>query len=98
MGAKVRNKVLNLTEEQNEIINWNYDHTWWELLTLSMARSAGVDPATGDQLYWVYDNAEDETDWSKHYISNDKSKTAASRVIHGSRIQDIWFHCNLIEL
>ena len=54
-----------------------------------MARSAGVDPATGSLLYWVYDNKADETDVSKHYISSDKSKAAASRVILGSRIPDV---------
>jgi len=91
MGSKVNNKVLRLTDEQNEIIGGStIIRVGEQLNTFYMARSAGVDPATGDQLYWVYDDKEDEGDWSKHYISSDKTKAAASRVLLGSRIPDLY--------
>lgn len=91
MGSKVNNKVLKLTGSQDEIIEDGYKmiRVGEELNSFYMARSAGVDPATGTQLYWVYDEG-DELDRSKHYISSDKSKAAASRVILGSRIPDLY--------
>ncbi|MFA5555233.1 MAG: TonB-dependent receptor [Phycisphaerae bacterium] len=91
MGSTVNNEVIELTKEQDEIIRGAYIIREGETLnTFYMARSAGVDPATGDQLYWVYDEKEDEFDRSKHYISNDKSKAASSRVLLGSRMPDLY--------
>ena len=91
MGSKVSNKVLKLTDEANEIISGSTIIREGEAInSFYMARSAGVDPATGNQLYWVYDNAADELDQSKHYISSDKNKAAASRVLLGSRIPKLY--------
>ncbi len=90
MASKFKNKVLKLTDESNEIIGGTTITREGEAYnSFYMARSAGVDPATGSLLYWVYDNKADETDVSKHYISSDKNKAAASRVILGSRIPDV---------
>ncbi|HTG56293.1 MAG TPA: SusC/RagA family TonB-linked outer membrane protein, partial [Niabella sp.] len=91
MGSRVRNKVLKLTDEQTEIISGTtIIRVGEEINSFYMARSAGVDPATGEQLYWIYDNKADELDRSKHYISSDKSKAAASRVLLGSRIPKLY--------
>ena len=91
MGSKVKNEVLKLTDEANEIISGSTIIREGEAInSFYMARSAGVDPATGSQLYWVYDNAEDELDQSKHYISSDKNKAAASRVLLGDRIPKLY--------
>ncbi|CAM3630253.1 SusC/RagA family TonB-linked outer membrane protein [Sphingobacterium prati] len=90
MGSRVKNKVLKLTDESKEIIsNSTIVREGETINSFYMARSAGVDPATGDQLYWVYDKKEDEFDRSKHYVSNDRTKAAASRVVTGSRIPKI---------
>lgn len=90
IGSKVDNKVTKLTASQNEIISSStIIRVGEQIRSFYMARSAGVDPATGAQLYWVYDEG-DELDRSKHYISSDKSKAAASRVILGSRIPDLY--------
>src|SRR5690606_20300866 len=91
MGSKVKNEVLKLTDGQNEIISGsNIIRVGEALNSFYMARSAGVDPGTGDQLYWVYDNKDDEFDLSKHYISNDMGKAAASRVMLGNRIPKLY--------
>lgn len=91
MGSTVNNEVLELTKEQNEIIGGSTIIREGEPLnSFFMARSAGVDPATGEQLYWVFDKKEDEFNRDLHYISNDKSKAASSRVIQGSRIPDLY--------
>src|SRR5690606_1614736 len=77
MASKINNKVLRLTDNQNEIIGGStIIRVGEEINSFYMARSAGVDPATGDQLYWVYDNPEDEGNYSAHYISNDRAKAA----------------------
>lgn len=91
MASKVNNKVLKLTDAQKEIISGTTIIREGEAInTFYMARSAGVDPANGNQLYWVYDNKEDEFDLSKHYVSSDRNKAAASRVLHGSRIPKLY--------
>ncbi|MCY4781038.1 TonB-dependent receptor [Sphingobacterium sp. UT-1RO-CII-1] len=90
MGSKVKNKVIRLTDDQNEIISGTTIVRVGEAInSFYMARSAGVNPGNGDQLYWVYDNKDDEFDVSKHYVSADKNKAAASRVIVGNRIPKI---------
>lgn len=91
VGSKVNNKVLRLTNDQNEIIGGStIVRVGEQVNSFFMARSAGVDPSNGEQLYWVFDNAEDEGDYSKHYISSDKSKAASSRVLLGSRIPKLY--------
>ncbi|MFD2906976.1 SusC/RagA family TonB-linked outer membrane protein [Sphingobacterium anhuiense] len=90
MGSRVKNKVLKLTDESKEIVsNSTIIREGETINSFYMARSAGVDPSTGDQLYWVFDNKADELDRSKHYVSNDRTKAASSRVISGSRIPKI---------
>lgn len=91
MGSKVSNEVLKLTEAQKEIISGTtIIREGQSINSFYMARSAGVDPANGNQLYWVYDNKEDEFDYSKHYVSADRAKAAASRVVLGNRIPKLY--------
>ena len=54
-----------------------------------MAKSAGVDPATGAQLYWVYDKDENGNIINER-ISDDYSKAANSKYYLGSRIPDLY--------
>ena len=58
-----------------------------------MAKSAGVDPATGAQLYWVYDK-DDNGNITNEYISSDYQKTANSKYYSGSRIPDLYGSIN----
>lgn len=51
-------------------------------------RSAGVDPATGDQLYWVFDKDENGNRKGDYYISNNAQKATASKEVQGSRFPD----------
>jgi len=91
MASKIDNEVLKLTGDQNEIIGGStIIRVGEQVNSFFMTRSAGVDPATGEQLYWVFDNAEDEADFSKHYISTDMAKASASRIMQGSRIPKLY--------
>lgn len=90
MGATVKNKVLKLTKESPEIISGiRVIKEGYELNTYYMAKSAGVDPATGAQLYWVYDKDENGNIVNER-ISDDYAKTANSKYYLGSRIPDLY--------
>ena len=90
MGSTVKNKVLKLTAESPEIINGIYSiKEGQEINTFYMAKSAGVDPATGAQLYWVYDKDENGNIINER-ISSDYSKAANSKYYLGSRIPTLY--------
>ena len=90
MGATVKNKVLKLTQESPEIISGiRVIKEGYELNTYYMAKSAGVDPATGTQLYWVYDKDENGNIVNER-ISDDYAKAANSKYYLGSRIPDLY--------
>ncbi len=90
MGSTVKNEVLKLTAETPEIISGIYSiKEGSEINTFYMAKSAGVDPATGAQLYWVYDK-DAEGNIVKEYISSDYTKAANSKYYMGSRIPDLY--------
>ena len=90
MGATVKNKVLKLTQESPEIISGiRVIKEGYELNTYYMAKSAGVDPATGAQLYWVYDKDENGNIVNER-ISDDYAKAANSKYYLGSRIPDLY--------
>ena len=90
MGSTVKNKVVKLTEESPEIITGIYSIKEGNPInTFYMAKSAGVDPATGAQLYWVYDKDEDGNISNEH-ISSDYQKASNSKYYLGSRIPDLY--------
>ena len=90
MGSTVKNEVLKLTSTTPEIISGIYSTKEGNPInTFYIARSAGVDPATGAQLYWVYDTDEDGNRINER-ISSDYSKAANSKYYMGSRIPDLY--------
>lgn len=90
MGSTVKNKVLKLTAESPEIISGIYSIKEGQAInTFYMAKSAGVDPATGAQLYWVYDT-DDNGNIINERISSDYSKASNSKYYMGSRIPTLY--------
>ncbi|MDE5710390.1 MAG: SusC/RagA family TonB-linked outer membrane protein, partial [Bacteroides sp.] len=90
MGSTVKNKVLKLTAESPEIISGIYSTKEGNPInTFYMAKSAGVDPATGAQLYWVYDKDENGNITNER-VSSDYSKASNSKYYLGSRIPDLY--------
>ena len=59
------------------------------IYTFYMAKSAGVDPAAGAQLYWVYDKDENGNIINER-ISDDYSKASTSKYYQGNRIPDLY--------
>lgn len=85
MGSFNKNKVLKLTEESDEITGTYLIKVGMPIYTYYMAKSAGVDPATGKQLYYAYDEMLDDGTIVGEYITSDYNKAAQSRYYHGSR-------------
>lgn len=62
MGSTIKNKVLHLADKP-EIISGNYIIKEGETLySFYLPESAGVDPATGAKLYWVWNDADVDAD------------------------------------
>ena len=92
MGSTVRNKVVSLTGNGEDINNGVYLIREGETVnTFYMARSAGVDPATGEQLYWAYmkDSDGNRIEGSE-YVTNDATIASGSKWLCGSRIPTIY--------
>ncbi|KAI4362216.1 MULTISPECIES: SusC/RagA family TonB-linked outer membrane protein [Parabacteroides] len=89
MGSTIKNKVLHLADKP-EIISGNYIIKEGETInSFYTAKSAGVDPATGSQLYWVWDTDENGNP-GEPYISSNINKATASKQIMGSRIPNLY--------
>ena len=92
MGSTVNNKVLHLTSESPEIINGvRIIKEGYPLNTFYMAKSAGVDPATGAQLYWSYktDDNGDKIEGSD-FITSNYSDANNHKYFFDSRIPDLY--------
>ena len=89
MGSTVKNKVLHLADKP-EIISGNYIIKEGEpLRSFYLAESAGVDPATGAKLYWVWDT-DDEGNPGERYISDSYQKASNCRRVVGSRMPKLY--------
>lgn len=90
MGSTTKNKVLKLTSESPEITKGiRVIKEGMPVYTYYMAKSAGVDPMTGAQLYWVYDTDENGNRINER-VSSDYNKAAQSKYYQGSRIPDLY--------
>ena len=88
MGSTVTNKVKKLADKP-EIITGNYIIKEGEALrSFYLAESAGVDPATGSKLYWVWDVVDGVK--GEKYMSSDYQKALQCRDVAGNRIPDLF--------
>jgi TonB-linked SusC/RagA family outer membrane protein len=92
LGASIKNEITALATE-SPIISGSYIYKVGEpIYSYYLPRSAGVDPATGKQLYYVWDRRDPVTDEqaSEAYISSDGSKAANSREAVGNKMPDFY--------
>ncbi len=90
MLNKTNNKVLKLTNESPELISGiRVIKEGMPIYTYYMSKSAGVDPATGAQLYWAYDKDEDGN-ITNEYITSSKAKANECKYYMGSRIPKLY--------
>jgi TonB-linked SusC/RagA family outer membrane protein len=91
MGTIQRNKVLQLTKESNQIMNGTQIiKEGYDITTFYMARSAGVDPATGAQLYYAYESMDDDGNVTGEYITTSYSDAINSKYFVGKRTPDLY--------
>ena len=92
MASTVSNKVLKLTEESPEIVSGaRVIKEGYPINTYYVSKSAGVDPATGAQLYWAYEKDDEGNRIAgTDYITSDYSVANNCKYYLDSRIPDLY--------
>lgn len=92
MGSFNRNKVLGLTGNQDVITSGTrVIEVGRPIYTFYLPKTAGVDPATGKQLYYAYwtqsvdDNGKLTNVRCDEYVTDNVSMASLSKYYHGSR-------------
>nr|MCR5004177.1 SusC/RagA family TonB-linked outer membrane protein [Bacteroidales bacterium] len=92
MGAFNRNKVLSLTSGQDQIVSGTtVIEVGKPIHTFYMAKTAGVDPSTGTQLYYAYYrqtiNEDGDAVYSEcdEYVTSNTTLATMSKYYFGSR-------------
>ena len=87
MAYMNRNKVLHLTGESDTITSGSYViKEGMPIYTFYVPKSAGVDPANGQLLYYAYESDEDgNMIEGTEYITSSKTEANASKYYMGSR-------------
>lgn len=82
-----RNEVLALTKDDKITSGYQVIEVGKPIYTYYLPKSAGVDPATGAQLYWAYEKDKETGDKieGSDFITSDKSLATNSRYYAGSR-------------
>ena len=90
MGSTVSNKVLSLTENGEPIVGGtSIIAEGEEINSFYLPMGAGVDPATGDKLYLIWD--EDPDTGERIYSTTTNQSVAQNyREVSGSRIPDLY--------
>ncbi len=89
MGSTVRNKVLKLADKPEIIMGITMIREGETINSFYTASAAGVDPATGQQLYWAWDTDKDGNRGEK-YVTADQVKASECRSVQGSRIPTLY--------
>ena len=90
IGQTINNKVLKLVNGKDITSGQQIIRENETLYSFYLVKSAGIDPATGDRLFWFYKNdANGKKIPGSDYISNDVNSTSNYRQLFGSRIPDL---------
>lgn len=92
MGSTLHNKVLKLSDGGEDIVSGVFlIREGLPINSFYLSKSAGIDPATGEQLYWAYkkDAAGNMIEGSE-YVTNNSTAAAGSKYVFGSRIPAIY--------
>lgn len=90
IGYTMKNKITELASETPIIDGSRIWKKGESFFVYYLPKSAGVDPATGNQLYWVWDKRDPITNEraSEMYISNDVAKARNSREVVKGKMPD----------
>ena len=92
MATHNKNKVIKLTDEAPELISGvRVIKEGMPIYTYYMCKSAGVDPSTGNPLYWAYDKDDDgNMVEGSEYITDSYSAASSCKYYQGSRQPDLF--------
>jgi TonB-linked SusC/RagA family outer membrane protein len=94
IASTLKNKITSLVDEKPIISGIQIYKVGSPLYTYYLANSAGVDPATGKQLYWAWDEVDPVTNErlpdSEPYITDDPTKASNSRVTGATTIPKLY--------
>ncbi|MBP3425627.1 MAG: TonB-dependent receptor [Rikenellaceae bacterium] len=92
MASTLTNRVKQLTGDGEDIVSGNYlIREGEELNTFYLSKSAGIDPATGNQLYFAYKKDENGNRIpGTDYVTNDATVATGCKYLMGSRIPDVY--------
>ncbi len=92
MGSTLKNRVLRLSDGGEDIIDGVFlIREGLPINSFYLSKSAGVDPATGEQLYWAYEkDSNGNMIEGSEYVTNNTTAAAGSKYVFGSRIPDIY--------
>ncbi len=87
IGQTLNNKVLKLVDGKDITSGQQIIREGEPLYSFYMVKSAGIDPATGDRLFWFFKkDADGKKIEGSDYISSDVNSTSNYRQLCGSRI------------
>lgn len=92
MGTAANNKVVRLTKESPELLSGvRIIKEGYPINTYYVSKTAGVDPSTGQLLYWAYDK-DDNGDMvpGSERITTDYTEANNSRYFMGSRMPKLF--------
>lgn len=93
----VRNEITELVTEGQELVTGSFIIKKGEPInSFYLPTSAGVDPATGNQLYLIKEEVDDGSGniIIQERITDSYNEAAANKEIHGSRIPDFYGSIN----
>ena len=88
MASHIRNKILKLADKPEIISGSNIFREGEAVNSFYLPVSAGVDPLTGNQLYWV--DRDKNNKIVPRYKTDDVTLTTNSREVVGNRIPDLY--------
>lgn len=88
MGSHIKNKVLKLADKPEIISGSTIFKEGYPVNSFYLPLSAGVDPLTGNQLYWV--DRDKSNNVVPMYKTDDVTLTANTRRIVGNRMPDVY--------
>ena len=89
MGATIKNKILKLTDDGQDIVgSYTILREGEAINSFFVARSAGVDPLTGQALFWADKDADGED--VEPYITSDRVRANQSRYVAGNRFPSLF--------
>lgn len=89
-GATIRNKILSLTEGTTSYTSGQrIVEVGRPIYTYYMVKHAGVDPETGNELFWTYDSIDENGNYVNETTTSDYATATAHKYYFDTRIPKV---------